>query len=53
MLTTGNIGSAQSTIRVCSEILFSLKFTYSDFCGQILELSKLHGEDDVCYESCL
>jgi hypothetical protein len=35
------------------EILFSLIFTYSDFFGQILELSKLHGEDDVCYESCL
>ena len=53
MLTIGNIGSAQSTILVCSEILFSLKFTYSDFSGQILELNKLHGEDDVCYESCL
>ena len=53
MLTVGNIGSAQSTIHLCSEILFSLKFTYSDFSGQILELSKLHGEDDVYYESCL
>ena len=53
MLTIGNIGSAQSTILVCSEILFSLKFIYSDFSGQILELSKLHGEDEVCYESCL
>ena len=31
MLTVGNIGSAQSTILVCGEILFSLKFTYSDF----------------------
>ena len=48
MLTVGNIGSAQSTILVCSEILFSLKFTYSDFSGQILELSKLHGEGNVC-----
>ena len=53
ILTVDNIGGAQSTILVCSEILFSLKFTYSDFSGQILELSKLHGEDDVCYESCL
>ena len=53
MLTIDNIGGAQSTILVCSEILFSLKFTYSDFSGQILELNKLHGEDDVCYESCL
>ena len=43
-----NIGGAQSTILVCSEILFSLKFTYSDFSGQFLELSKLHGEDDFC-----
>ena len=33
MLTIGNIGSAQSTILVCSEILFFLKFTYSDFSG--------------------
>ena len=48
MLTFGNIGSAQSTIRVYSEILFSLKFTYSDFSGHILELSKLHGEGYVC-----
>ena len=47
MLTVGNIGGAQSTILVCSEISFSLKFTYSDFSGQILELSKLYGEDDV------
>ena len=47
------IGSTQSTILVYSEILFSLKFTYSDFSGQILELSKLHGEDDVCYASYL
>ena len=53
MLTVGSIGSAQSTIHVCSEILFSLKFTYSDFSEQILELSKLHGEYDVCYKSCL
>jgi hypothetical protein len=28
-------------------------FTYNNFSGQILELSKLHGEDDVCYESYL
>jgi len=48
MLTVGNIGGALSTILVCSEILFSLKFTHSDFSGQILELSKLHGEGDVC-----
>ena len=48
MLTVDNIGSAHSTIRVCSEVLFSLKFTYSDFSGQILELSKLHGEGNVC-----
>ena len=48
MLTVGNIGSAQSIILVCSEILFSLKFTYSDFSGQFLELRKLHGEDGVC-----
>ena len=48
MVTVGNIGSAQSTTLVCSEILFSLKFTYSDFSGQILELNKLHGEDYVC-----
>ena len=53
MLTVGNTGGAQSTIIVCSELLFFLKFTYSDFSGQILELSKLHGEDDVCYQSCL
>ena len=53
MLTVGNIGSAQSTILICSEILFFLKFTYSDSSGQILELGKLHGEDDVFYESCL
>ena len=48
MLTVGNIGCVQSIIIVCSEILFSLKFTYSDFSGQFLELSKLHGEGDVC-----
>ena len=48
MLTIDNIGGAQSTILVCNEILFSQKFTYSDFSGQILELSKLHGEGDVC-----
>ena len=53
MIAVGNIGGAQSTILVCSEILFSLKFTYSDFSGLILELSKLHSENDVCYESCL
>jgi hypothetical protein len=53
MLTVDNIGGAQITILVCSKILFSLIFTYSDFSGQILELSKLRGEDDVCYESCL
>ena len=29
MLTVGNIGSTHSAILVCSEILFSLKFTYS------------------------
>ena len=48
MLTIGNIGTAQSIIFVYSEILFSLKFTYSDFSRQILELSKLHDEGDVC-----
>ena len=53
MIAVGNIGGAQSTILVCSEILFFLKFTYSDISGQILDLSKLHGEDEVCYESCL
>ena len=47
MLTVGNLGGALSTILVRSEISFSLKFTYSDFSGQILELSKLYGEDDV------
>ena len=53
MLIVGNIGGAQSTILLCSKILFSLKFTYSDFSGYIIELSKLPGEDDVCYESCI
>jgi hypothetical protein len=53
MLTVDNFGGAQITILVCSEILFSLIFTCSDFSRQILELSKLHGNDDVCCESYL
>jgi hypothetical protein len=53
VLIVGNIGSVQIIILVCSEILFSLIFTCSNFLGQILELSKLPSEDEVLYESCL
>jgi hypothetical protein len=54
VLTVGNIDGAQITILVCSEILFfPLIFTSSDLSGQILELSKLHGDGDVCCEYCL
>jgi hypothetical protein len=44
MLTVSNIGGVQIIILVCSEILFFIIFTYSDFSGQFIELSKLHGE---------
>jgi hypothetical protein len=39
MLIVGNIGGAQIIIRVRSEILFFIVFTYSDFSGQFLGLS--------------
>jgi hypothetical protein len=53
VLNFGNIGRIQITILVCCEILISLIFACSDFSGQVLELSKLPSEDEVCYESCL